>query len=395
MDTIEYMSHPSIPRSGSTGRQILPLVLAAAFLLAGCDGSTSSGAGGPDSSVVLVPAPLPLAQGMDFGDGGIPGNPGATCKVPADATADTGSRPDRVVGTGSRQSCTADAFRRAVAHGGRIWFDCGPDTMTIVLDAPAKVFNDSLPDIVIDGKGKIALSGGNKTRILYMNTCDSLQHWTTSHCQDQDHPRLTLQNLTFVDADSRMESRYDGGGAVWVRGGRLKVVNSRFYRNVAVLAGPDVGGGAIRAFSQSKGSPVYVVNSTFGATGHGNVASNGGALSSIMVNWSVYNSLFVGNQAVGHGGNPQDQGTPGGGSGGAIYNDGNTLTLDICGSRFERNEVNAYGAAIFFVSNNHDGLIRLTDSRVSGNLRGSWHVLPGIAMHEDTRREIVNSFLEN
>ena len=361
----------------------------------GCAESGASSATGMDSSAVLVPAPLGLAHGMDFGDGGIPGNPSGTSKVPVDALPDTGTRPDRVVGTGTRASCTGDAFRKAVAHGGRIWFDCGPDTITIVLDKPAKVFNDSLPDIVIDGKGKVALSGGNKSRILYMNTCDSLQHWTTSHCQDQDHPRLTLQNLTFVDGDSRTETQYAGGGAVWSRGGRLKVVNCRFFRNVAALVGPDVGGGAIRAFSQSKGLPVYVVNSTFGAVGHGNVASNGGALSSIMVNWSVYNSLFVGNQAVGNGGNPEKAGTPGGGSGGAIYNDGNTLTLTISGSRFEKNEVNAFGAAIFFVSNNHDGLIRLTDTRISGNIGGSWYAEPGISMHPDTRREIVNSVLEN
>lgn len=363
----------------------------------GCDNSASSGGGGGSDSIPVVPTPVPiaLAHGMDFGDGGIPGNPSGTSKVPVDALADTGTKPDRVVGTGTRASCTAEAFRKAVAHGGRIWFDCGADTMTIVLDKPAKVFNDSLPDIVIDGKGKVALSGANKTRMLYMNTCDSVQHWTTSHCQDQDHPRLTLQNLTFVDGDSRTETQYAGGGAVWSRGGRLKVVNCRFFRNVAALLGPDVGGGAIRAFSQSKGLPVYVVNSTFGAVGHGNVASNGGALSSIMVNWSIYNCLFVGNKAVGNGGNPEQPGTPGGGSGGAIYNDGNTLTLTISGSRFEKNEVNAFGAAIFFVSNNHDGLIRLTDTRVSGNIGGSWHVLPGIAMHDDTRQEIVNSVLEN
>lgn len=28
-----------------------------------------------------------------------------------------------------------------------------------------------------------------------MNTCDSDQAWTTSHCQNQDHPRLTVQNI--------------------------------------------------------------------------------------------------------------------------------------------------------------------------------------------------------
>lgn len=324
-----------------------------------------------------------------------PGNPDGNCAVPDDAMPDSVATADRVVGDGTRSSCTAPAFRAAVAHGGKIRFDCGPDTMTIVMDAPAKVFNDSLPDIVIDGGGRIALSGAGQTRILYMNTCDPAQHWTTSHCQDQDHPRLTVRNLTFVDGNSESETEFDGGGAIWVRGGRFKIAGCRFYRNVSAKLGPDVGGGAVRVFSQYRSLPVHVVNSTFGEPGEGNVASNGGALSSIGVNWSIWNSVFEGNEAVGNGGNPQDKGTPGGGSGGAVYNDGNTLTLSICGSRFEKNKVNAFGAAIFFVSNNHDGLVRMTDSRVSGNIGGSWHTLPGIAMHADTRTEIVRSVLEH
>ena len=51
---------------------------------------------------------------------------------------------------------------------------------------------------MIDGADKVTLSGGGKVRILYQNTCDQKQVWTTSQCQNQDHPQLTLQNLTFV-----------------------------------------------------------------------------------------------------------------------------------------------------------------------------------------------------
>jgi hypothetical protein len=53
----------------------------------------------------------------------------------------------------------------------------------------------------------------------------------------------------------------------------------------------------------------------------GNVCSNGAALSSIGVSWTVLGSRFVGNRAIGFGANPAKPGTPGGGSGGAIYND--------------------------------------------------------------------------
>jgi hypothetical protein len=222
-----------------------------------------------------------------------------------------------------------------------------------------------------------------------MNTCDPDQVYTTEHCQDQDHPQLTIQNLTFIDANSKSEEEFDGGGAVWVRGGRFKVVNCRFFNNVCADDGPDVGGGGIRVFSQYQGEPVYVVHSTFGGREDlGNVCSNGGGISSIGVSWTIINSLFTHNRAVGNGGNPAEDGTPGGGSGGAIYNDGNTMTLALCGTDIEYNEVNAYGAAIFFVTNDLSGNIVIEDSIIRNNIGGSWHILPGIAMHETTDRTV-------
>jgi hypothetical protein len=328
-------------------------------------------------------------------DGPPAGNPDGNCQVPAEAAAAASTSPDQVVGTGTPQSCTAEAFIQAVARGGTIVFNGGTAPFTITLDRPAKVFNDSNPDIVIDGGGLVTLSGGGATRILYMNTCDPDQHWTTSHCDNQDHPRLTVQNLTFIDGNSKNETEYDGGGAIWVRGGRFKVVNCRFFNNVCASTGPDVGGGAIRVFSQYQGLPVYVVNSTFGgADTLGNEGSNGGAISSIGVSWTLINCLFSYNRAIGNGGNPAEQGSVGGGSGGAIYNDGNTMTLSLCGILIEYNQVNAYGSAIFFVTNDHTGNLVITNSIIRNNSGGSWYTLPGISMHSDTRRDITNSTIE-
>jgi hypothetical protein len=87
-----------------------------------------------------------------------------------------------------------------------------------------------------------------------------------------------------------------------------------------------VGGAAGRVLSQFGNRPVYVVESTFGGREDlGNAGPNGGALSSIGVSFTVINSVMSHNNAIGHGANPAEPGTPGGGSGGAIYNDGNTL----------------------------------------------------------------------
>jgi len=314
--------------------------------------------------------------------------------VPSEALAADVSTPDRVIGTGTPQSCTADAFITAVAQGGKITFNGGSKPFTIQLNRPAKIFNDK-PDVVIDGGGLVTLSGGGVTRILYMNTCDPDQVWTTSHCDNQEHPQLTVQNLTFIDGNSSNEVHYDGGGAIYARGGRFKVVNCRFFNNVCAGTGPDVGGAAIRVFQQYQNLPVYVAHSTFGgAQGYGNRGSNGGALSSIGVSWSIYNTLFSLNRAIGNGGNPASAGTPGGGSGGAIYNDGNTMTLALYGTLIEQNQVNAFGAAIFFVSNNGTGTVHIEDSVIRRNIGGSWYVRPGLSMDAGSRLEIINSTLQ-
>ena len=329
-------------------------------------------------------------------DGPSAGNPDGKYPVPADAGPVDVSVPDQVIGTGTPESCTAQAFIDAVAKGGKIVFDGGNKPFTITLSEPAKVFNDASTDIVIDGGGLVTISGGGKTRILYMNTCDKNQHWTTSHCDNQDSPRLTVQNITFADGNSTAETEYTGGGAIWVRGGRFKAVNCRFFNNYCASKGPDVGGGALRVFSQSNNLPVYLVNCTFGgAKGYGNIGSNGGGISSIGVSWTIINCLFSHNEAIGNGGNPAQNNTDGGGSGGAIYNDGNTMTLSVLGTLIEQNKVNAYGSAIFFVTNDHSGNIRIDQSTIKNNIGGSWYpVYPGISMHDDTKISVTNSIIE-
>lgn len=329
-------------------------------------------------------------------DGPPAGNPDGDYPIPEEAGPEDTTAPDHVIGTGTPESCNCDDFIAAVEQGGKIVFNCGPQPHTIVMDRPAKVYNDANPDIVIDGGGLITLSGNGRTRILYMNTCDQSRHWTTPHCQDQDHPRLTVQNITFADGNSTAETEYDGGGAIWVRGGRFKAVNCRFFNNVCVDVGPDVGGGALRVFDQSQDKPVYLVNCTFGgADGYGNRGANGGAISSIGVSWTILNCLFSYNQALGNGGNPAQSGTPGGGSGGAIYNDGNYMVLSVKGTRIEYNEVNAYGSAIFFVTNDHSGIITIDKSVITNNIGGSWYPkYPQISMHSDTKIFVTNSVIE-
>ncbi|HET9649863.1 MAG TPA: hypothetical protein VFP34_16740, partial [Microlunatus sp.] len=113
--------------------------------------------------------------------------------------------------------------------------------------------------------------------------------------------------------------------------------------------------------------PVAIVQSTFGgAAGQGNSCSNGGAISGLRTPITVVNSLITDNSAIGCCANPPKPGTPGGGSGGAIYTDGASYDLKIAGSDIERNSAKAGGSAIFYVSNDRTGHL-IIDSSISKN----------------------------
>jgi hypothetical protein len=247
--------------------------------------------------------------------------------------------------------------------------------------ATAKVVNTS-DHVVLDGGGKVTLSGGGRRRILYMNTCDQAQTWTTSHCQNQSQPRLTLQNITFADGNSTGQQAYGGGGgAVFADGGRLAIINARFIGNRCDSTGPDLGGAAVRALQQWQNLPVYVVDSTFGgAPGLGGVCSNGGALSSIGVSWTIIDCVMTYNKAIGTGANPAEAGTPGGGSGGAVYTDGDTYTVTIAGTRIDHNDANEGGGALFYVSNDRTGTLSIRSSVLSNNVSGKFFTsgYPGV-----------------
>jgi hypothetical protein len=321
---------------------------------------------------LALPAPAVLASAA-ASPAGAPafraGNPAGHAYVPRAARAVGTAHPAHVIGHGTAASCTSRAVAAAVSAGGVITFRCGPKPVTIVMRVTAKVRNTSRR-VVIDGGGLVTLSGAGRRRILYMDTCDPAQVWTTSHCQDQSRPQLTVQNITFADGDSTGR-HYDGGGggAIFARGGTLTVVHSVFTGNRCDATGPDLGGAAIRALSEYRGRPVYVSDSTF----TGGRCSNGGALSSIGVSWDVLNSVFRGNQAIGWGANPARAGAPGGGSGGAIYTDGDAYTVRVAGTLMARNKAREGGGALFYVSDNRTGTLRIVKSALRRNpSEGFW-----------------------
>jgi hypothetical protein len=322
------------------------------------------------------------------------GNPNGHAPVPPAGRAVSTSHPNHVIGGGTPTSCTSAAVVKAVAAGGIITFNCGPAPVTITLTATAKVRNTS-HQVVLDGGGLVTLSGGGVRRILYLNTCDPKQRITTSDCFNQRWPQLIVQNMTFTGGNSKARQTNgnfggpSGGGAIFDLGGQLKVVNSRFTGNRCFRTGPDLGGAAIRALAQWRNQAVYITGDTF----RGGRCSNGGALSSIGVSWVVLNSMMTGNQAIGFGANPARAGTPGGGSGGAIYTDGDRYSVKIAGTVISNNSAREGGGAIFFVSNNNTGTLTIGSSTLHHNPSAGFGTpgFPGIFFHSSGHPRVTGS----
>ena len=323
-------------------------------------------------------AGTPTALMPDFG------NPDGHFHVPPAGRAVNTQHPDHVIGNGRPASCTSAAVVRDVAAGGIVTFNCGPKAVTIVMSSTASVIK-TRPLVVLDGGGLITLSGGGKRRILYSDTCAG--RWSTDDCVNQPYPRIVVQNITFADGyDDAHQSTctanspscwyggVDGGGAIYVEGGQFKAVNSRFVSNRCYAYGPDLGGGAIRALAQYQNRPVYITGDTF----RGGRCSNGGALSSIQVQWDIFNSEFIDNKAIGWGANPASRGTPGGGSGGAIYLDGKDDNVLIAGTVMESNSAREGGGAVFDVVDSGWGALTFNESHLHNNVSGEFQTFPGI-----------------
>jgi predicted outer membrane repeat protein len=322
------------------------------------------------------------------------GNPNGHAAVPPAGRAVSTSHPNHVIGSGTPASCTSAAVVKAVAAGGIITFNCGPAPVTITLTATAKVRNTS-HQVVLDGGGLVTLSGGGVRRILYLNTCDPKQRITTSDCFNQRWPQLIVQHMTFTGGNSKARQTNgnfggpSGGGAIFDLGGQLKVVNSRFTGNRCFQTGPDLGGAAIRALAQWRNRAVYITSDTF----RGGRCSNGGALSSIGVSWVVLNSMMTGNKAIGFGANPARAGTPGGGSGGAIYTDGDRYSVKIAGTVISNNSAREGGGAIFFVSNDNTGTLTIGSSTLHHNPSAGFGTpgFPGIFFHSSGHPRVTGS----
>jgi hypothetical protein len=336
------------------------------------------GGGGPDSQGGTDGT----TKNPEAGTPWLAGNPMGSCTagIPANGNPADTSKPTTVVGTGTPLSCTFAALQSAVATGGIITFDCGSAPLTIPVTATLNLPTDK--DTIIDGGRKITLDGQSSVEIL---------RWDSPGYRT-DGNTLTVQHLAFINAKTDPKDAIpkapapcsqgfdDGeGGAIYVRDGNLIVIDSIFTKNQAAPLGPDTGGGAIYINGSMNG--VLVVGCTF----ENNSASNAGAVGALNAELDIYNSLVSGNTATGNGANNNDptmcsainngQNEIGsGGNGGALYGDGDTFNIVVCGDDIENNAagMGAFGGGIFFTSDDFSGTLSITDSTVTGNTGGSW-----------------------
>ena len=348
--------------------------------LGGTSGS-AAGTGGITGGTSATTSGTGGAVGGTVGAGGLSGRGGApstggstastvavrTCDVPSEAQAES-TAGATVVGDGTPASCTAAAFENAVQKGGVVTFDCGPNQATITLDHQIKLLNNAGPDglgrRVIDGGNKVVLSGAGKTRLFYQDACDQSLGQVAGDCTNSPNPSLVIQNLGLANASTPSDGL--GGGAIYLRGGRLKVFFSSFCNNATPQFGSQYAGGAI--YAEHAYGQIYVVNSLLGGNaGCNNRSANGGALGGKSTSFTILNSRFTDNVANSFGGFPPAPDTPGGGCGGAIFSRGNGINLTICGSTISNNAAADSAGAIYYVADDLLGSVRIDRSLFTAN----------------------------
>lgn len=260
-----------------------------------------------------------------------------------------GVRPARAGGVVSGD-CDEAALDAALAGGGSVTFDCGPNPITITLTSEKTIAVDTS----IEGGGLVTLSGAGATRLFSVTVGAT----------------LSLANLTLRDGRVTDAS----GAGIYNDGGTVLITGASFLGNV--VAGAQGGGGGI----YNRDGVVSVSGSTFYDN---RSVNNAGAIVNEEGTLTVTRSVFVSNTARYAG---AINGFSGGGSvttisdstflsntatedsavGGALFNSFNNDHLTVIGSLFAGNsapfaEFSGAGAI------HNRGLLTLTNSTLYNN----------------------------
>ncbi len=244
-----------------------------------------------------------------------------------------------VLGNGSAGSVSTAALQSALDSGGAIRLNIGASTLTLASEL--RVTRATTLDV-----GGATLSGANVRRVLRVDNPGNQSYG------------FDLLNATIADGSTATDS----GAGLWKPSGgpwqavSIRIFNSRFTNNHAVVSAQDGGGGAIYAVGARE---LTLVRSSL----DGNSGANGGAVYSLgSKQIDLFDSIFSGNSATGTGGNPGN-----GGNAGALGVDGGDRNLNLCRVRLLDNQANAYGAGLFTTVYDNTSFTRILDSTIEGN----------------------------
>jgi hypothetical protein len=244
-----------------------------------------------------------------------------------------------VLGNGSPGSVSTAALQAALDAGGPIRLNIG--TSTLALTAELRITRATQLDA-----GGATLTGSGMRRVLRVDNPGN-QTYT-----------FDLLNATVAGGSTPDES----GAGLWKPTGgpwqavTLRIFDSRFTNNQAIVTAQDDGGGGLYVVGASELSLVRTLVD-------GNRGANGGGIYSLgsrRVN--LFDSELNANVATGTGGNPGD-----GGNAGGIGIDGADRFVNLCRVRLIGNQSNAYGAGLFTVAYDTTSFTRILDSTVQGN----------------------------
>jgi predicted outer membrane repeat protein len=319
------------------------------------------------------------------------------------------ARAAGTVGDGTPESCTHTTLAAALAGGGQVDFNCGPNPHIIVL---ASTLVPATGATTIDGAGLISLSASNvpdrRLFVVGASSALTLTQITLINATTANGPgagihntgQLTLDGVTLRDIGA--QGGWGGGGVY--NNGVLAVRASRFDGNYSAGGGAvynDVGRNATIENSQFHdntvngaygGAITNVGNLTvLGSLFAGNTVSmtvecgpslgyrcGGGAIMNYPgATLAITNSVFTGNTASHEGGAILNKGTltavdaaftgnTAGDGGGGLYN--NAATASLRRTSFSGNRGLDYGGGGLF---NLDGDLLLISSTVDANVGNS------------------------
>ena len=247
------------------------------------------------------------------------------------------------MGSGTSASCTFASLQSAIATGGLVKFNCGPQTVVIAFTATIGITKN----VTIDGGSRVAFDGLNARRLFTINNnpVDSRKPNTNTYA--------TFKNVIFVNGKvtSSTSGTDGGGGAIYRFGGELNIDNCVFHNCNGLSTGPDQAGGAIYSFGGT-------ITRLAGTIVTGSSCSAGGALGSLGTDIIYYNSILSGNNAVS-------------GNGGAVYFDGAKVALDICGLTMRKNIIKSQGTVYRTAYNNTEDVVTITKSWIDSNTAGA------------------------